>query len=75
MQAVAWGITGAAVACFEACLQYGQLSMQHNILLAETQMFQKSIADMAGEIVKSQLLSLHYGRSGDMMQLSPLQVD
>lgn len=33
-----------------------------------------SIADLASQIVTSQLLSLHCGRSADMLQLTTLQV-
>ncbi len=71
---MAWGITGAALTCFESCLQHGQLTMQQGYVLAETEAFQNDIVEMAGEIVKSQLLSLHCGRNADMQQLTPLQV-
>ena len=74
MQAIAWGITGAATACFEACLLYGEKKVEQDSLLGETQAYKNTIADMADTIVKSQLLSLHFGRSADMQQLTPLQV-
>ena len=40
---------------------------------AQTQLFQQKLANMAGDIVSAQLLSLHYSRLDEVNQLSPLQ--
>jgi glutaryl-CoA dehydrogenase len=69
LQAIAWGVTGAALSCYEAALQF---SMQKR--LPGTPESLTPLADMAAQIVTSQLLSLHYGRCSEMGQLTPLQV-
>lgn len=75
MQAAAWGVTGAALSCYEIALNHSTRISEFGRPIAESQAYQGSLADMAGHIVTSQLLSLHYGRCSEMQQLSPLQVE
>lgn len=73
VQGIAWGITGAAMECYETALQYGLQRRIFGRAVAATQLYQVKLADMASRIVGSQLMSLHFGRLKDMDQLSPLQ--
>lgn len=74
MQGIAWGITGAALDCYDCTLDYGLQRQVFNRPLAGYQLFQAQLADMASDIVTSQLMSLHFGRLKDAGQLSPVQV-
>ena len=47
---IAWGVMGAAEFCWHAALQYGLDRKQFNKPLAQTQLFQKKLADMQTEI-------------------------
>ena len=60
--------------CFQTVLEYGLQRQIFGRPVAQTQLYQAKLADMAGLIVNSQLLSLHYGRLKDAGQLSPVQV-
>ena len=48
--------------------------MQYGGPIARKQLIQKKIADMATEVVKASLLSLHYGRMKDDGKLQGAQV-
>lgn len=73
-EGIAWGITGAALDCYEAVLDYGLQRQVFNKPLAGYQLYQAQLADIAGSIVTSQLMSLHYGRLKDLQGLTPVQV-
>ena len=45
---IAWGVMGAAEACWHGARQYGLDRKQFNKPLAQTQLFQKKLADMHG---------------------------
>jgi glutaryl-CoA dehydrogenase len=62
---ISWGATGAAKACFESTVQYSCQRQQFGVPLAQKQLVQAAFADMASEIVKADLLSLHYSRLQD----------
>ncbi|MCC5975843.1 MAG: acyl-CoA dehydrogenase [Rubellimicrobium sp.] len=47
---IAWGVMGAAEACWHAARQYGLDRKQFGKPLAQTQLFQKKLADMQTEI-------------------------
>jgi glutaryl-CoA dehydrogenase len=47
---IAWGVLGAAEACWHAARQYGLDRTQFGRPLAQTQLFQKKLADMQTEI-------------------------
>ncbi len=62
---IAWGAMGAAMACFDAALEYCKTRKQFNKSLAAFQLIQKDLADMFNEIVKAQCLNLQIGRLKD----------
>lgn len=59
---IAWGATGAAVACYEIALDYAKARMQFGKPIASCQLVQKDLVTMLESIVKSQLLNIHVGR-------------
>ena len=59
---IAWGVMGAAEACWHAARQYGLDRKQFNKPLAQTQLFQKKLADMQTEIVLGTQSALQLGR-------------
>jgi glutaryl-CoA dehydrogenase len=59
---IAWGAVGAAKACFEAALGYTRERVQFGVPIAKKQLVQAELADMASDIVKAELLSLHFSR-------------
>ncbi|MEL6207051.1 MAG: acyl-CoA dehydrogenase [Pseudomonadota bacterium] len=62
---IAWGVMGAAEACWHAARQYGLDRTQFGKPLAQTQLFQKKLADMQTEIT----LGLHGAHAlGRMME-------
>lgn len=73
-EGIAWGITGAAIDCYETVVEYGIERIAFGKPIASFQLYQAQLAEMATNIVTSQLLSLHYGRHKDAGKLSPVQV-
>ena len=59
---IAWGVMGAAEACWHGARQYGLDRKQFNKPLAQTQLFQKKLADMQTEIVLGTQSALQLGR-------------
>ncbi|MEL6746237.1 MAG: acyl-CoA dehydrogenase [Pseudomonadota bacterium] len=68
---ICWGTMGAAEACWHAALQYGLDRTQFGKPLAQTQLFQKKLADMQTEIALGLLGALHVGRLMDDGDASP----
>lgn len=62
---IAWGATGAAMACFDIARQYALERKQFKQAIASFQLIQKDLADMLTEIVKAQCLNLQLGRLKD----------
>jgi glutaryl-CoA dehydrogenase len=63
---IAWGVIGAAMACYDCALQYSQLRKQfHDLPIASRQLVQEKLAWMITEITKAQLLALQVGRLKD----------
>jgi glutaryl-CoA dehydrogenase len=71
---IAWGATGAAKACFESTVDYARKRVQFGVPIASKQLIQEKFADMGSEIIKADLLTLHYGRMKDKKGISPTQV-
>ncbi|HME90659.1 MAG TPA: acyl-CoA dehydrogenase family protein, partial [Myxococcaceae bacterium] len=71
---IAFGVTGAAVACFEGAREYALSRVQFNKPIAAFQMTQEKLAEMLSEIVKAQLLSLRLGRLKDQGKATPTMV-
>ena len=72
---IAWGAIGAAKACFDCVLDYTKGRVQFDGPIARKQLVQAELAEMASEIVKADLLALHYGRLKDRLgKLDPAMV-
>ena len=66
---IAWGAVGAAMACYDAALQYAQFRKQfHDRPIASHQLVQEKLVWMISEITKAQLLVLQVGRLKDRDQ-------
>jgi glutaryl-CoA dehydrogenase len=68
---ISWGVLGAAEACFHAARQYGLDRRQFGKPLAQTQLFQKKLADMMTDIAFGLQASLRVGRLMDDAQAAP----
>jgi len=68
---ISWGVMGAAEACWHQALQYGLDRKQFNKPLAQTQLYQKKLADMMTEISLGLQASLRVGRLMDDAQMAP----
>ena len=62
---IAWGVMGAAEACWQGARQYGLDRKQFGKPLAQTQLFQKKLADMQTEIALGLQAALRVGRLMD----------
>lgn len=68
---ISWGAMGAAEFCWHAARQYGLDRRQFNKPLAQTQLFQKKLADMMTEISLGLQGSLQVGRLMDAADAAP----
>jgi glutaryl-CoA dehydrogenase len=68
---IAWGAMGAAEFCWHAARQYGLDRKQFDKPLAQTQLFQKKLADMQTEITLGLQAALQVGRLLDEAQGAP----
>ena len=68
---ISWGALGAAEFCWHAARQYGLDRKQFNKPLAQTQLFQKKLADMQTEISLGLQASLQVGRLMDNANAAP----
>lgn len=68
---IAWGVMGAAEFCWHAARQYGLDRIQFNRPLAQTQLFQKKLADMQTEIGLGLQAALQAGRLMDEAKAAP----
>ncbi len=71
---IAWGAVGAAVACYQAALDYSRQRVQFGKLIASFQLVQQKLVHMLTEITKAQLLCLRLGRLKDAGRLRHTQV-
>jgi glutaryl-CoA dehydrogenase len=71
---IAFGVLGAARACFEMAVKYTRERIQFGVPIASKQLVQLELADIATEIVKGSVLALHYARLKDQGLLTPAQV-
>ncbi len=68
---ISWGSLGAAEFCWHAARQYGLDRKQFGRPLAQTQLFQKKLADMQTEISLGLQASLRVGRLMDEGKMAP----
>ena len=66
---ISWGVTGAAMACFDEAVQYARERIVQGGPLASKQLTQMKFAEMLTEITKAQLLALQVGRIKDSGKL------
>ena len=68
---ISWGVLGAAEFCWHAARQYGLDRKQFGRPLAQTQLYQKKLADMQTEIALGLQASLRVGRLMDEAKAAP----
>ena len=68
---ISWGVMGAAEHCWHAARQYGLDRIQFGRPLAQTQLFQKKLADMQTDIALGLQGSLRVGRLMDEADAAP----
>ncbi|MEX0276609.1 MAG: acyl-CoA dehydrogenase [Ruegeria sp.] len=68
---ISWGVMGAAECCWHAARQYGLDRKQFNKPLAQTQLFQRKLADMQTEVALGLQASLRVGRLMDQAEAAP----
>ncbi len=68
---ISWGVMGAAEDCWHRSRQYGLDRKQFGKPLAQTQLFQKKLADMQSEIALGLQASLRVGRLFDAGRMAP----
>jgi glutaryl-CoA dehydrogenase len=68
---ISWGVMGAAEACWHSARQYGLDRRQFGKPLAQTQLFQKKLADMQTEIALGTQSALQLGRLMEQGKAAP----
>ncbi|MDB4938225.1 MAG: Glutaryl-CoA dehydrogenase [Labilithrix sp.] len=72
---IAWGVIGAARACFDSALDYAKHRVQFaGKPIASHQLVQAKFAEMLTQITSSQLMALEAARLKDEKKLRPAQV-
>ena len=71
---IAWGVTGAAMACYDAALQHAGRRTQFGRPIGGFQLIQERLADMVTQITKAQLLNWRLGTMKDEGTMRPQQV-
>jgi glutaryl-CoA dehydrogenase len=68
---ISWGVLGSAEFCWHAARQYGLDRKQFNRPIAQTQLFQKKLADIQTEITLGLQAALRVGRLMDHARAAP----
>ncbi|WP_420457588.1 acyl-CoA dehydrogenase family protein [Rubrivirga sp.] len=71
---IAWGVLGAAMACYDAAIQHTTSREQFGRPVAGFQLVQNHIADMLADITKAQLVAWRLGRMKDEGTMRPAHV-
>jgi len=71
---IAWGVLGAAMACYHSALEYAKVRIMFGKPIGSFQLIQGKLADMVTEITKGQLLALQVGRLKEQKQATPEMV-
>jgi glutaryl-CoA dehydrogenase len=71
---IAFGVLGAAMACYECALDYAKDRVQFSRPIAGYQLVQQKLVHMATEITKGQLLALRLMRLKEQHKMTPVQV-
>ncbi len=62
---IAWGVIGAAIACFKEALEFSKIRVLFKTPLSHKQTIQRRLAEMCRRITTAQLLVLQLGRLKD----------
>ena len=68
---IAFGVVGAAMACFHSAVEYSKSRIQFDRPIGGFQLVQESLAGMLTEITKAQLLCVQLGRMKERGTLKP----
>lgn len=71
---IAWGVVGAAEACFDVAVAYARERQLFGKSLAAFQLTQRKLAVMATRITQAQLLALRLGQLKQAGKLEPAQI-
>jgi len=71
---IAWGGIGAAQACFDEALRYTKARESFGKPIAQTQLIQEMLTEIASEITKAQTLCWRLGQLKDAGQALPEQI-
>jgi glutaryl-CoA dehydrogenase len=71
---IAWGVLGAAMACFEEARTYAALRIQFGKPIASFQLVQRKLALMATELTKAQLLAWRLAQLKDAGRATFVQI-
>ena len=71
---IAWGVLGAADACYQCALDYALARVQFDRPIAGFQLQQEKLALMVTELTKGQLLALQLGRLKDQGKATPARI-
>jgi glutaryl-CoA dehydrogenase len=71
---IAFGVIGAAVACYETAVAYAKERVQFSKPIAGYQLVQQKLAYMLTEITKAQLVAMRLMRLKDAKKMRPAQV-
>lgn len=71
---IAWGVLGAAAACFQTAVEYAKTRIQFGRPVASFQLTQAKLADMFTELTKAQSLTLRLGQLKDEGKMTFAQV-
>jgi len=71
---IAWGVVGAAMACFDEVRAYGLARTQFDRPLASFQLYQAKLVETLSQITNGQLMNLQLGRLKEQGKVTPFQV-
>ncbi|PJD94005.1 MAG: acyl-CoA dehydrogenase [Legionella sp.] len=71
---IAWGATGAAMACFDLTKNYLLERKQFDKPLASFQLIQKDLVKIYTELLKAQCMNLHIGRLKEQGKDNPVMI-
>tara|TARA_A100001388_G_C28415486_1_gene332605 strand:+ start:51 stop:566 length:516 start_codon:yes stop_codon:yes gene_type:complete len=71
---IAWGMVGAAIDCYNVCLEYAKERKQFSKPIAGYQLTQAKLAEMVTNITQAQLLVYRLGRLKDEGKMNFQQV-
>jgi glutaryl-CoA dehydrogenase len=71
---IAWGVMGAAMACFHEATEYARTRIMFGKPIGSFQLVQEKLAVMLTEITKAQLLCLQLGRLKEQGRVTPAQI-